>query len=62
MFPPEPPVAMRVSPEPRGDVKGAPAFGAAERPLDGEHGSGMDEKFDGRPSGNTFPLVGSEPR
>ena len=62
VFPPEPPVAMMVSPEPRGDVMGAPGFGAAKRTLDGEHGSGMDENFDGRLGGNTFLLVSSELR
>jgi len=62
VFPPEPPVAMMVLPEPRGDVKGAPVFGAAQRTLDGEHGSGMDEDFDGRLGGNTFLLVSSELR
>jgi hypothetical protein len=29
MFPPEPPVAITIPPERRGDVKGAPVFGAA---------------------------------
>jgi hypothetical protein len=29
VFPPEPPVAISISPERRGGVKGAPAFGAA---------------------------------
>jgi hypothetical protein len=61
VFPPEPPVAMMVPPEPRGGVKGAPGFGAAKRTLDGEHGSGIDEDVDGRLGGNTFPLVSSEP-
>jgi hypothetical protein len=62
MFPPEPPVAITVSPERRGGVKGAPVFGAAKRTLDVEHRSGMDNSFDGRLGGNTFPLVSSEPR
>ena len=62
VFPPEPPVAMMVSPGPRGGVKGAPGFGAAKRTLDGEHGSGIDDEIDGRLGGNTFLLVSSEPR
>jgi hypothetical protein len=62
VFPPEPPVAITIRPERRGDVKGAPQFGAAERTLDVEHRSGIHHTFDGRRSGNTFPLVSSEPR
>src|SRR6185503_13042482 len=61
VFPPEPPVAITVWPERRGAVKGAPQFGAAKRPLDGEHRSGIDP-FDGRLGGNTFPLMSSKPR
>ena len=60
VFPPEPPVAMRVWPERRGAVKGAPLFGAAKRTLDGEHRSGIDQAFDGRRGGNTFLLVSFE--
>src|SRR3954469_6782485 len=62
VFPPEPPVAITVWPERRGDVKGAPLFGAAKRTLDVEHRSGIHPSFDGRLGGNTFPLVSSEPR
>jgi hypothetical protein len=62
VFPPEPPVAITVWPERRGDVKGAPVFGAAKRTLDVEHRSGIHLNFDGRLGGNTFPLVSSEPR
>src|SRR5437764_14546486 len=40
VFPPEPPAAITVWPERRGDVKGAPVFGAAKRTLDVEHRSG----------------------
>jgi hypothetical protein len=60
VFPPEPPVAIMVQPEERGAVKGEPAFGAAKRTLDSEHGSGTQHSPDGRRSGNTFLLVGSE--
>jgi hypothetical protein len=60
VFPPEPPVATNVSPERRTDVKGAPLFGAAQRTLDVEHRSGIPPQLDGRPGGNTFPLVGLE--
>ena len=60
MFPPEPPVAITFRPERRGDVKGAPPFGAAQRTLDVEHRSGTHRAFDGRRSGNTFPLVSFE--
>jgi hypothetical protein len=62
VFPPEPPVAISISPERRGGVKGAPAFGAAQRTLDAEHRSGIHFSFDGRLGGNTFPLLSSEPR
>jgi hypothetical protein len=62
VFPPEPPVAITIRPERRGDVKGATVFGAAQRTLDVEHRSGIDHSFDGRLGGNTFLLVGSEPR
>jgi hypothetical protein len=62
VFPPEPPVAITIWPERRGDVKGAPQFGAAQRTLDVEHRSGIHRSFDGRLGGNTFPLVSSEPR
>jgi hypothetical protein len=62
VFPPEPPVAITIPPERRGDVKGAPVFGAAQRTLDVEHRSGIHRSFDGRLGGNTFPLVSSEPR
>jgi len=62
VFPPEPPVAITIPPERRGDVKGALLFGAAERTLDVEHRSGIHRSFDGRLGGNTFPLVSSEPR
>jgi hypothetical protein len=62
VFPPEPPVAITIPPERRGDVKGAPVFGAAKRTLDVEHRSGIHRSFDGRLGGNTFPLVSSEPR
>jgi transposase len=61
MFPPEPPVAITTWPERRAAVKGAPVFGAAKRTLDGEHRSGTRYAFDGRRSGNMFPLVGFEP-
>lgn len=61
MFPPEPPVAITISPERRGGVKGAPGFGAAKRTLDAEHRSGIGDFLDGRLGGNTFPLVGPEP-
>jgi hypothetical protein len=60
VFPPEPPVAIPVSPERRGDVKSAPQFGAAKRTLDVEHRSGIHLSFDGRLGGNTFPLVSWE--
>ena len=60
MFPPEPPVATTSRPERRTAVKGAPLFGAAKRTLDSEHRSGTHETFDGRRSGNTFPLVSFE--
>ena len=60
MFPPEPPVAITISLERRGEVKGAPVFGAAKRTLDVEHRSGIHRSLDGRRSGNTFPLVGFE--
>src|SRR5215472_16915514 len=61
VFPPEPPVAITISPERRGGVKGAPGFGAAKRTLDAEHRSGTSHhSVDGRPGGNTFPLVGFE--
>jgi len=43
--PPEPPVAIPVSPERRAAVKGALLFGAAQRTLGGEHCSGMDMRF-----------------
>src|SRR4051812_40183382 len=62
VFPPEPPVEITVWPERRGDVKGAPVFGAAKRTLDVEHRSGIHLNFDGRLGGNTLPLVSSEPR
>ena len=62
VFPLEPPVANIIRPERRGGVKGAPGFGAAKRTLEGEHRSGIDDNFDGRLGGNTFLLVGSEPR
>jgi len=54
VFPQEPPVAIAIPPERRGDVKGAPGFGAAQRTLDVEHRSGIDHSFDGRLGGNTF--------
>ena len=60
VFPPEPPVAMVGGPERRAAVKGAPVWGAAKRTLDGEHRSGNGERFDGRRSGNTIPLVSLE--
>jgi hypothetical protein len=62
VFPPEPPVAITIPPERRGDVKGAPHFGAAQRTLDVEHRSGIHRSFDGWLGGNTFPLVSSELR
>jgi len=62
VFPPEPPVVMKVRPERRAVVKGAPLLGAAKRTLDVEHRSGTHPSFDGRLGGNTFPLVSSEPR
>ena len=62
MFPPEPPVAITISPERRAAVKGAPLFGAAKRTLDGEHRSGIGQSFDGRRSGNMFLLVSFELR
>jgi hypothetical protein len=62
VFPPEPPVAITIPAERRGDVKGAPQFGAAKRTIDVEHRSGIHRNFDGRLGGNTFPLVSSEPR
>ena len=62
VFPPEPPVAIIVWPERRGAVKGAPQFGAAKRTLDGEHRFGVDQASTGGVGGNTFLLVGSEPR
>ena len=62
MFPPEAPVAITVRPERRGEVKGAPQFGAAKRTLDVEHRSGIHHSVDGRLGGNTFPLVSLEPR
>ena len=34
VFPPEPPVAITIPAERRGDVKGAPQFGAAKQTLD----------------------------
>jgi hypothetical protein len=40
VFPPEPPVAIKIRPERRAAVKGAPLFGAAKRTLDSEHHSG----------------------
>jgi hypothetical protein len=60
VFPPEPPVAVSTRPERSAAVKGAPLFGAAKRTLDGEHRSGIHRSFDGRRSGNTFPLVSLE--
>jgi hypothetical protein len=60
VFSSEPPVAKRFRPERRGAGKGAPAFGAAKRTLDGEHRSGIQRHFDGRRGGNTFPLVSFE--
>ena len=60
MFPPEPPVVMKVRPERRAVVKGAPLLGAAKRTLDGEHRSGIDQAFDGRLGGITILLVSFE--
>ena len=60
MFPPEPPVAMTLSPERRAAVKGAPLFGAAKRTLDCEHRSGTQHSVDGRRRGNMFLLVSFE--
>ena len=60
VFPPEPPVAYAGSPERRAAGKGAPAFGAAERTLAGEHRSGTTSATDERRSGNTFLLVSFE--
>jgi len=42
IFPPEPPVALVLPSERPAAVKGAPAFGAAQRTLDGEDRSGTD--------------------
>jgi hypothetical protein len=60
VFPPEPPIAIMLSPERRAGVRGAPVFGAAKRTLEVEHRSGIHLGFDGRLGGNTFPLVGFE--
>ena len=60
VFPPEPPVAKTLVPERRGVGKGAPAFGAAKRTLVHRAPFWHSDNFDGRRSGNTFPLVGSE--
>ena len=60
MFPSEPPVAKFLVPERRGAGKGAPAFGAAKRTLVQRAPLWPSDDFDGRRSGNTFPLVGSE--
>jgi len=51
VFPAEPPVAITISPERRGGVKGAPVFGVAQRTLDVERRSGMDDSFDARLAG-----------
>jgi hypothetical protein len=56
IFPPEPPVASMLSAERPGAVKGAPAFGAAERTLDGEDRSGIGPIATGGFGGKiTFP-------
>jgi hypothetical protein len=41
LIPPEPPVALRTGPERRGECKGAPGFGAAQRTLVLEHRCGI---------------------
>ena len=53
---------MLVWPERRTGCKGAALFAAAKRPLAVEHRSGIHTDVDGRRSGNTFLLVGSEQR
>jgi hypothetical protein len=56
IFPPEPPVAAIFPAERPGAVKGAPAFGAAERTLDGEDRSGIEPLTTGGFGGKiTFP-------
>jgi len=55
-FPPEPPVASPLPAERPGAVQGAPAFGAAQRTLDGEDRSGSGSKTTGGSGGKfTFP-------
>jgi len=56
IFPPEPPVAYGTPSERPGAVKGAPAFGAAKRTLDGEDRSGIAALSTGGSGGKiTFP-------
>jgi len=56
IFPPEPPVVLVLPSERPAAVKGAPAFGAAERTLDGEDGSGTGLLTTGGSGGKiTFP-------
>jgi hypothetical protein len=61
IFPLEPPVALAPMAEGPAAVKGAPAFGAAQRTLDGEDHSATSVWPAGGSGGKiTFPLVGSE--
>jgi len=56
VFPPEPPVVVATPAERPGAVKGAPAFGAAQRTLDGEDRSGIwFLKTGGSGGKTTFP-------
>jgi hypothetical protein len=56
VFPPEPPVVTVLPAERPADVKGAPAFGAAKRTLDGEDRSGISGRTTGGSGGKTtFP-------
>jgi len=56
IFPPEPPVAPPSPAERPAAVKGAPAFGAAQRTLDGEDRSAIPGLLTGGSGGKiTFP-------
>jgi hypothetical protein len=61
IFPPEPPVAPVLPSERPAAIKGAPAFGAAQRTLDGEDCSGTGLLTTGG-SGGKITLPAGEPR